>query len=47
MGSGANGVDTVMSFSAPTTGRYLLITQGGTATGLWWSVAEISVECSD
>jgi len=47
MGSGASATDTVMTFGAPTTGRYLLITQGGTATGLWWSVAEISVECTD
>jgi hypothetical protein len=47
MGSGAMGVDTAMAFPNPTTGRYLLITQGGTATGLWWSVAEFSVECSD
>ncbi len=47
MGSGAQAVDTVMSFDAATTGRYLLITQGGTVTGLYWSVAEISVECSD
>jgi F5/8 type C domain len=46
MGNGQNGVDTVMTFSAPTTGRYLLITQGGMVTGLWWSIAEISVECS-
>ncbi|HWZ91262.1 MAG TPA: discoidin domain-containing protein, partial [Polyangiaceae bacterium] len=47
MGNGQSGVDTAMTFSAPTTGRYLLITQGGTATGLWWSVAEISAECTN
>jgi hypothetical protein len=47
MGSGAAGVDTAMKFDAPTTGRYLLITQGGMATGLWWSVAEFSAQCSD
>ncbi len=44
-GSGMDSVDTVMTFSSPTTGRYLLITQGGTTTGIWWSIAEFAIAC--
>ena len=46
-GMGAKGSDTVMNFPAGTTGRYLLISQSGAAPGLWWSVAEIQVQCAD
>lgn len=28
--------DTVLNFSKGTTGRYLLVTQSGKATALWW-----------
>lgn len=44
-GSGMDSVDTVMKLQAPTTGRYLLITQGGTTTGIWWSIAEFAITC--
>jgi hypothetical protein len=44
---GAASVDTVMTFPAGTTGRYVLISQKGSVTGLWWSVAEILVQCAD
>lgn len=46
-GMGAEGVDTVLNFPAGTTGRYLLISQSGKVTGLWWSVAEIQAACAD
>ena len=46
-GMGAPSTDTVMNFPAGTTGRYVLISQSGTAPGLWWSVAEIQAECAD
>lgn len=46
-GMGAKGVDTVLNFPAGTTGRYLLISQSGKVTGLWWSVAEIQAVCAD
>jgi hypothetical protein len=46
-GMGAAGTDTVMTFPVGSTGRYVLIDQLGTATGLWWSVAEILTECAD
>lgn len=46
-GMGAKGVDTVLNFPAGTTGRYLLISQSGKVTGLWWSVAEIQAACAD
>jgi hypothetical protein len=46
-GMGAQGADTVLDFPAGSVGRYLLISQLGTATGLWWSVAEIEAECAD
>ena len=46
-GMGAASTDTVMNFPAGTTGRYVLISQSGTAPGLWWSVAEIQAQCAD
>jgi hypothetical protein len=46
-GMGAKATDTVMNFPAGTTGRYLLISQSGAAPNLWWSVAEIQVQCAD
>jgi hypothetical protein len=47
MGMGAAGSDTVLSFPAGSVGRYLLISQGGMAEALWWSVAEVQAECAD
>jgi hypothetical protein len=46
-GMGAASMDTVMNFPAGSTGRYVLISQSGTAPALWWSVAEIQVQCVD
>jgi hypothetical protein len=46
-GMGAKGVDTVLNFPAGTTARYVLISQSGKVTGLWWSVAEIQAACAD
>jgi hypothetical protein len=46
-GMGADGSDTVLSFPPGSAGRYLLISQGGMATALWWSVAEVQAECVD
>ncbi len=46
-GSGALGVDTSLNFAQLTTARYLLISQGGSAPALWWSVAEIEADCVD
>lgn len=46
-GMGAKGTDTVMTFPAGTSGRYVLISQSGAAPTLWWSVAEIQAECAD
>lgn len=46
-GMGAEATDTVLDFPAGSVGRYLLISQGGEATALWWSVAEIEAECAD
>jgi hypothetical protein len=46
-GMGAEGENTVMDFPPGSVGRYLLIAQGGTATALWWSVAEVQVACTD
>jgi hypothetical protein len=46
-GAGAAGVDTVMNFPAGTSGRYVLINQTGSVSGLWWSVAELQAECAD
>ena len=46
-GMGAANTDTVLNFPAGTTGRFVLISQSGTAPMLWWSVAEIQAECAD
>jgi hypothetical protein len=46
-GSGAEGSDTVLDFPKGSVGRYLLVSQGGAVTGLWWSVAEIQAVCAD
>lgn len=46
-GSGQASTDTVMNFPKQTRGRYVRISQHGTATALWWSVAEIQTECAD
>jgi hypothetical protein len=46
-GMGAQSTDTVIDLPADSVGRYLLISQGGTATALWWSVAEIQAVCAD
>ena len=46
-GMGAAGVDTVMTFPAGTTGRYVLINQTGAAPALWWSIGEIQAACAD
>jgi hypothetical protein len=46
-GMGAPASNTVLSFPAGSVGRYLLISQGGMATALWWSVAEVQAECAD
>jgi hypothetical protein len=46
-GMGAANSDTVMNFSKVTSGRYLHISQSGTAPALWWSVAEIQAQCAD
>jgi hypothetical protein len=46
-GMGAQDSDTVLDFPAGSVGRYLLISQGGAVTALWWSVAEIQAVCAD
>lgn len=46
-GMGTQASDTVVSLPVGSVGRYLLISQGGTATALWWSVAEIQASCAD
>jgi hypothetical protein len=46
-GMGAKATDTTVPLPVGSLGRYLLISQGGTATGLWWSVAEIQAACAD
>jgi F5/8 type C domain len=46
-GMGAASTDTVMTFPAGSSGRYVLINQSGVAPALWWSVAEIQAECAD
>jgi hypothetical protein len=46
-GMGAASTDTVMTFPAGSSGRYVLISQSGTASMLWWSIAEIQAECAD
>jgi hypothetical protein len=45
-GVGQQATDTVLAFATPVSGRYLLIAQTGSVNGLWWSVAEIAVACS-
>ena len=45
-GAGQASVDTVIAFGPVAIGRYLLISQTGSATS-WWSVAEANVACSD
>lgn len=46
-GSGMADTDTVMNFPDGTRGRYALLTQTGSATGLWWSIHEIQAACAD
>jgi F5/8 type C domain len=46
MGSGKSSTDTVLNFASPVTGQYLLITQSGTASSSFWSIAEIVVACN-
>jgi hypothetical protein len=46
-GAGMPSADTVMTFPAATTGRYLRIAQTGTTTSNYWSAAEIEVQCQD
>jgi len=46
-GSGQANQDTVLSFSPAESGRYLLVSQGGSAPTWWWSVSEIQVECAN
>jgi hypothetical protein len=46
-GMGAAASDTVLNLPAGSRGRYLLISQGGMAEALWWSVAEVQAECAD
>ena len=46
-GSGMADTDTVMNFPKGTRGRYVLISQHGSATGLWWSIHEIQASCAD
>jgi hypothetical protein len=46
-GMGQASTDTVITFPKGSHCRYVLITQGGTAPALWWSVAEIQAECAD
>jgi hypothetical protein len=46
-GSGMADTDTVMNFPDGTRGRYILISQEGMATALWWSIHEIQATCAD
>lgn len=46
-GMGAASTDTVMNFPKGSSGRYVLISQSGTAPALWWSVAEVLAACAD
>jgi len=43
-GHGASVSETVIPLEQPVVGRYMLIKQTGSAK-VWWSIAEISVEC--
>ena len=45
-GAGQPSVDTVIVFDPGVVGRYLSISQTGSASS-WWSVAEVNVACSD
>lgn len=45
-GAGQAAGNTVINLTTPAVGRYLLISQTGTNT-LWWSVAELTVGCTD
>lgn len=44
-GSGALGEPTVVTFDAPTVGRYLLVRQTGKDSVMWWTIAELNVKC--
>ena len=44
-GNGQQATDTVVSLPTPALGRYLLISQTGSATSIWWSVAELKIGC--
>jgi hypothetical protein len=44
-GTGQPVTTTWIDFAAPATGRYLLISQTGTADS-WWSIAELEVSCA-
>jgi endo-1,3(4)-beta-glucanase len=46
-GAGMANTDTVLTLPAGTRGRYVLISQTGSVSALWWSVAEIQAECAD
>jgi len=46
-GAGMADTDTIMNFPDGTRGRYVLITQTGSATALWWSIHEIQAACAD
>jgi hypothetical protein len=43
-GHGASVSETVIPLEKPVVGRYMMIKQTGSAK-VWWSIAEISVEC--
>jgi hypothetical protein len=46
-GAGMADTDTIMNFPDGTRGRYVLISQTGSATALWWSIHEIQATCAD
>jgi hypothetical protein len=46
MGNGQQATDTMIDFTPPAVGRYLLISQTGIASATWWSVAELTVACT-
>ena len=46
-GAGMADTDTIMNFPDGTRGRYILISQKGMATALWWSIHEIQATCAD
>ena len=45
-GAGQSSADTVITLGVPAIGRYLVISQTGSASS-WWSVAEANVACAD